>query len=65
MILLYVFRYDGKDVKYFKHDLHGRVCHPGSQWDLGINLQTSEDVLYALEEVNEQILTSADRLSGL
>ena len=64
-ILFYLFRYDGKDAKYFNHDLHNRVRHRGGRWDLDISLQTSEDVLYALEEVNEQILTSSDSLSDL
>ena len=64
-ILFYLFRCDGNDAKYFNHDLHDCVRHPSGRWDLDISLQTSEDVLYALEEVNEQILTSSDSLSGL
>ena len=60
-----LFGCDGKDAKHLNHNLHDRIRQSRGRWDLDIGLQSSKDVLYALEEVNECSSTSTDTLSGL
>ena len=56
---------DGKDAKHLNHDLHDRIHQSNGRRDLDISFQSSKDVFYALEEVNECTSTSTNTLSGL
>jgi hypothetical protein len=64
-VLIDLFCRDGENTKNFDHDFHDYVHHSGGSRDFDIDLQSSEDVFYALEEAKEEISASTDSISGL
>ena len=59
-MLFDLFCRDGKDIKNFDHDFHDYVRHSRGLRDFDINLQSPEDIFYALEEAKEEISTSTN-----
>jgi hypothetical protein len=64
-VLIDLFCRDGKDIQYFNHNFHKCVRHFRGPRDLDIDLQSSKDIFYALEEASEKISTRANSPSGL
>ena len=56
---------DCKDTKNLNHDFHDRTRHSRGRGHLYIDLEPSEDVFYAREEIKEYILTIANSLNNL
>jgi hypothetical protein len=63
--LLNLFCCDGENEKYLDHDLHHNFLHFCGRLDIDINFESSEEVFDALEEVDKQVLISADSRSCL
>ena len=54
-----------KNGKYFDHDFNYYVCHSRGWWHPDVGLQSSEEVLYALEDCGECVPTIRNGLSRL
>ena len=59
-----ILRY-GKDRNQLDHDLRHNIRHKRGQGDLGINMETIEEVLEAFKEFEEDVITSAYTISSL
>ena len=67
-MLFDLFCRDGKDIKNFDHDFHDYVCHSRGLRDFDIDLQSSKNIFYALEEAkqeSEEISTSTNSFGCL
>ena len=63
--LSYLLCSDSENIQYFHHNLHDDVRHCRRRWDLRIRLQTFEEVLDALKNVDEGVLRCFDILDRL
>jgi hypothetical protein len=63
--LLDLLRRNRKNTKGLHQNVHGDIHHFGRQWHLGVCFETSEKVLYALEEIDEGVLAGANILGRL
>ena len=54
-----------KYTQYLNHDLDSDVHHVYRHWHLGVRFETSEEILNALEDVYESVLTVSNILGSL
>ena len=64
-VLFNILCHDRKDTKNLNHDPYYYIRHSSGQGDHCIGLQSSEDVFYAREKINEWTLTCANTLNSL
>jgi hypothetical protein len=43
---------NSKDIQYFNHYLYSYVCHRLGWWDFGVGLETFEEILNTLKDVD-------------
>ena len=60
-----LFSRKSKDRDYFNHYLENNLSHRGSGLNLGINVEPSEEVFHAFEDVDQGIVTCLHVLGRL
>ena len=63
--LLYLFRRKGEDREHFCHNIAKCRDHFGGERNPGVNIETREECLDALEKIDEEVMTCCDVLSSL
>jgi hypothetical protein len=62
---LHLFRRKGENREHFRHNLAKYCGHFGGERNPGINIETREERLDALEKIDEDIMTCCDVLRNL